>query len=117
MEPTTIHTNGATRHGVLRSDEDVRKRFEFLAAQWYEGTRFESNYARILSHRAFRGIIGLGPQAVPLILKELEKGQAGAWFQALEDITGENPVAPGHEADSALMIADWLTWGRSNGIV
>jgi hypothetical protein len=32
-------------------------------------------------------------------------------------ITQENPVAPAHRGNIALMTNDWLTWGRMNGII
>ncbi|HEY4329696.1 MAG TPA: hypothetical protein VGN88_08160 [Phycisphaerae bacterium] len=101
---------------LSRSNEEVEKRFKGLLEQWTEETRFESNYSRLMMHPAYRKILGLGPQVVPLILRNLTGG-SGPWIAALEDITGENPILPGHETDSKLMIQDWLEWGKRHGIV
>lgn len=100
-----------------RTEKEVEEKFHALLTDWRNQTRLESNYAKIMMHPSFRRILALGPQAVPYILRDMKNGRGGAWFQALEDITGENPIPPEHEVDSSLMIADWLEWGRRNGII
>ena len=102
---------------LARTDQEVEARFHTYLAKWRDQTQLESNYNRILANPNFRRILALGPQAVPLILADMQQGSGGAWFQALEDITGENPIPPEHEIDTNLMIADWLDWGRRNGII
>lgn len=101
---------------LRRTPQEVELRFRMLLEQWNEETRFESNYSRLMLHPAYRKILGLGPQVVPLILRNLSQG-SGPWLAALEDITGENPVAPEHEQDARLMAEDWLEWGRRRGII
>ena len=106
-----------SRFKPTRTEKEVEERFHALLTDWRNRTRLESNYAKIMTHPSFRRILALGPQAVPYILQDMKTGHGGAWFQALEDITGENPIAPEHEVDSSLMIEDWLEWGRRNGII
>jgi hypothetical protein len=103
------------RNVTHRTDQEVRERFYSLLHEFKEDTHFLSNYAKKFSHPAYAGILGLGPQAIPLILKELQAGSGGVWFHALASISGENPVAPGHESSASMMRADWIAWGRRNG--
>lgn len=103
--------------GIARTSEEVRGRFERLWEELRTQTQYESNYSRVLLHPAYRGILGLGPLAVPLILEKIRKGSRGVWFQTLEDIVEHNPVAKEHEMDVELMAQDWLKWGRDNGLL
>lgn len=111
------HDNGATAVAEFRhTPEEVERRFGILLEQWTRETHFESNYSRLMAHPAYRKILGLGPQVVPLLLKNLVHG-SGPWLAALEDITGENPIRVEHEHDARLMVEDWLEWGRRHGII
>ena len=65
---------------------------------------------------AYQQIIGLGREALPLILRELEAGRVDHWFWALFAITGENPVTPAHEGRLDEMALDWLSWARRTGV-
>ncbi len=88
--------------------------FRQLVDQWRAETRFLSSPTAIATHPAYQRIIGLGPQAIPLILAELEM-VPGQWFWALVALTGENPVPDADRGDVAAMTATWLNWGRENG--
>ena len=60
-------------------------------------------------HPAYQRIIGLGPSAIPLILRELQR-QPGHWHWALQALTGEDPAHPG---DTVTQTAQaWLQWGK-----
>ena len=52
---------------------------------------------------------------MPLILRELNEGRDGHWFQALRTLTGENPVAKDFSYDTCR--AAWLAWGRKRGLI
>jgi hypothetical protein len=74
---------------------------------------------RITSHPSFLRIIGLagefGKKAIEkLILQELE-ADPYHWFDALEAISGKNPVKPNDDFDAA--VNAWLEWGRHEGII
>ena len=94
----------------------VRQRFQILATQWREENALTSSVAEMAMHPAYQQIIGLGPAAIPLILKELER-EPDHWFWALRSITGENPVLPEDAGRMQKMVASWLEWGRLRGYI
>jgi hypothetical protein len=51
----------------------VEQRFRQLVHQWKEATRFESSIHDMISHRAYLQIIGMGKQALPLLVQELRR--------------------------------------------
>lgn len=89
-------------------------KFENLATQWRKETKFLSSITDKVLHPCYQRIIGLGPDAIPIILAELRKN-GGHWFWALESITGENPVLPEHHGDIKEMTLDWIEWGKHKG--
>src|SRR5437764_394319 len=97
-----------------RTDTEVEASFKALADRWSAETQHLSNVTKIITHDAYLQIIGLGIQAVPYILRDLEHG-GGPWFVALHAITHEDPVREEHESDYELMKRDWLDWGKQNG--
>ena len=66
-------------------------------------------------HPAYQQIIGLGPAAVPLLLRELER-EPDYWFWAIKAITGVDPVADADRGRMRAMSATWISWGRKNAI-
>ena len=93
-----------------------RQRFTKLADQWEIETVFLSSSERASKHPAYQEIIGMGKQAVPLILERMRE-QRGHWFIALRAITGANPVKPADRGKVAVMQASWLEWGEANGYI
>lgn len=65
-------------------------------------------------HPSYQQIIGMGSEAVPLILKDLQQ-QPDHWFWALAHITGEDPVPEEKRGRLGEMAEAWLNWGRRNG--
>jgi hypothetical protein len=110
----TIHFRQAslTQH-FQRSDTEVAELFSSLANEWREATAIESNVGHIVLNSAYQRIIGLGPQVLPYILKDLEETR-DHWFWALMAIVGEDKAA-GQTSVSAATEA-WLAWGRSLGL-
>ena len=93
---------------------DLAIRFRALADQWRRETGPLSSSSRIAAHPAYQEIIGMGPAALPLILRELQE-HGDHWFAALRAISGENPV-PKEYAGRIPKIAEcWLEWGREKG--
>jgi hypothetical protein len=73
-----------------------------------------SSISRKVEHPAYLKIIGMGRPAVPLILRAMRQRRA-FWFEALRQITGEDP-AVGAGAKNPSQVTDaWLEWGRKNG--
>ena len=93
-----------------------RERFEALADRWREETFFLSRSDLKNAHPALQEIISMGPPMVPLILERM-RYQGGHWFEALQQLTGEDPVSPADYGKIAAMQNSWLQWGERNGYV
>jgi len=109
----------ATKSSPQASDSSVdkksRERFQRLASQWKEQSRFLSNTAQMAMLTPYQRIIGMGMPVLPMILEELER-EPNQWFWALEAITEENPVPPESAGIVRKMAEAWLDWGRQHGI-
>jgi hypothetical protein len=88
----------------------IEQQFDELAAIWRSETRGAPFLVTRVTHWAYQRIIGMGTEAVPLILRELER-EPDHWFWALNAITGEDPAEGVEEFDEA--VARWLAWGRT----
>lgn len=96
--------------------EPIQERFDALRDAWKSKTRHLSNSAQIALDFSYQQIIGLGPQAIPLILKELAR-ETDHWFWALEAISGENPVPHKDAGDVEASAQAWIKWGRERGVL
>ena len=56
----------------------------------------------------------MGESALPLILEDLQK-ETNHWFEALQKITGENPVPKENEGKMELMKENWLQLAKTKG--
>lgn len=94
------------------SEVTMYQKFRTLADQWYDDTAMLSSVNKKAMHPAYQRIIGMGEQALPLILAELQD-RPSDWFWALNAISGEEPVKP----DSTFRegVALWLEWGKERG--
>ena len=70
---------------------------------WCGGANFEANRLNLVDER-----LG-GNDANELAI------EPDHWFLALGEITGEDPVKPTHDFDSA--VNAWLEWGKTKGII
>lgn len=73
--------------------------------------------AQLASHRAFRELMSLGDDIVPLLLEGLDLDEPKDWFAALQKITGVDPVSPANKGNPKGMACDWLRWARARGIL
>lgn len=110
-----------TRLGPLppyprREDVALRERFAQLAQRWREETRWLSSTTEAAMHPAYQAVIGMGWDALPLILEEL-RADSGHWFWALKAITGEDPVSEADRGSIQRMRDAWLQWGRAKGLL
>jgi hypothetical protein len=94
----------------------VARQFEQLAEQWKTATALLSSTTAMVSHPTYRAIIALGPAVVPFLLRDLER-EPVHWFEALQAITGDDPVPREHWGKIAEMRTDWLAWGRQRGLI
>ena len=91
----------------------IEAEFERLATEWKQETAHLSSMVTIAEHRAYQEIIGMGRDAIPFILRDLEVSPS-QWFWALRAIAGESPVRPEDRGDVDAMTAAWFDWGRRN---
>ncbi len=98
--------------GEIRRTE---ARFSNLAHRWHRETDHLSVISQKVLHPAYQQMIGLGPDAVPLILHELLV-RPGHWSWALNAITGEDPVLDDQGGFGAVR-ESWLNWGREHGLL
>lgn len=97
-----------------QGEGDLGQTFDALADQWRNDTLLLSSVDRMAMHPAYQRIIDMGPQALPLILHELQ-ARPDHWFWALHAIRGEDPVQSGATFDEA--VETWLSWGRERGYI
>jgi len=88
--------------------------FAELAARWSAETSLTSSVQRRVLHPAYQQIIGLGPPALPLILRELRE-RRDHWLWALYAIAREDPAPPDAAFDEA--VDAWLRWGSERGLL
>ena len=92
----------------------VERRFRELVRQWKEATAFMSSATDMATHPAYQQIIGMGKEALPLLLDELRR-EPDHWFWALKAITGEDPVALADRGKVGRMAQAWLDWDKKRG--
>lgn len=121
IRDTTTSSNAymsyATRPAARTSRRaEIKKRFERYADDWKFQTAHESVMSRRVFHPSYLRIIGLGQEALPLILHRLSS-QPDHWFWALQSISGEDPVRPEDAGRFDAMRDAWIAWGRNRGLV
>lgn len=99
-----------------RTDQPTRSTpleavFRNLCHEWWNDTRLISNVNQKIQHPAYLAIIGLGPDALPLLLAELDERPA-QWFWALRSIARTDPAEGLDTFDGARRA--WLDWGREH---
>lgn len=92
----------------------IERKFIRLRDEWKAGRGPESSSSRLALHPAYQAIIGMGPEVVPLLLRELER-QVDFWFWALHAITEDDPVPAESRGNGKEMAKAWLAWGREQG--
>jgi hypothetical protein len=104
--------------------EERFNKFELLKEQWHADTCFHSNPTIIMRHPACRGIVEMGQDAIPFIIKEIEGGDHWiAWSWLLAELTGLDPRASRAieqedgftKTDVDLLAEWWLGWYYSIG--
>jgi hypothetical protein len=88
--------------------------FRELADAWVRDVPYASDKHTMVTHPYYLQIIGLGPPAVRLLLRELQRSP-NHWLWALQAITRQDPAAG--QTNLRQAIAAWLAWGKSQGLV
>jgi hypothetical protein len=95
----------------------LQPRFNQLADEWMRFASVHSSHKRIVDHASYREIISMGENALPFIFAYLQKGEPGHWFNALWDITSEQPFDPDEAGDVEKMVEAWVKWGAAQGYI
>jgi hypothetical protein len=92
---TTLITAGAAAPALAAPSKErpmnVAARFAALSGEWADHCRktsASSNLEDYLRHPSYRGLIDLGPAAVPLIMGRYASDEVCPWEFVLEGITG-----------------------------
>ena len=93
---------------------DVSARFSKLLNEWQLAASSSSFMEDYVMHPAFQQIVGMGPPAIPLILRELDQRPLLMW--ALGAITGEHPIPQDAHGDFRAMTEAWYNWAREAGL-
>lgn len=94
--------------------ETVEQRFLRLAAAWNKAVAHHSSSTIRNNHPPYREIIALGPDVVPLLLRDLEANHTH-WFCALREITGADPIPESVAGNVPKMVEAWLRWAKDKG--
>lgn len=93
-------------------DLTVRDKFLLLSGIWkFERPNMSSLVKDRINHPAYQEIVKMGMVVVPFILKDLDE-RLDDWFDALERITGENPVPKESYGKLSEMRTLWQLWGE-----
>jgi hypothetical protein len=96
------------------SRRNIGPKFKRLVAEWKAHRRATSLARDLVSDPAYLAIIGMGPDAIPLILGELA-AELDHWFIALKSISCEDPVPKESKGKLNEMRDAWLKWGHEKG--
>ena len=97
---------------VSRPSAIIEQAFRQHAERWYLDTLILSSYFEKILHPDYQKILTLGPDAIPLILRELED-MPNDWFWALQMLTDTDPVQEHQAGDMQAMADAWLKWGKN----
>ncbi len=93
---------------------EARANFDRLARDWQNAVQYMSSLSQMVTHPAYQQIIGMGREAIPLLLERLSH-EPNHCFWALKSIAGEDPVADGERGNLEAMSRAWLKWGSQHG--
>lgn len=97
-----------------KEEASLEERFRRLAAVWHRETAYLSSMSEASSHPAYQEIIRLGPDVIPLLLRDLE-AHHNHWFAALHALTGAEPISTSIRGDVPKMVEAWLCWAKEHG--
>lgn len=115
--PAVARTAGRynTSSNVRQPSRSTTMFFQLLAKEWKRKVEFISSPREMSATDEYRQIVDMGRPVVPLILREMEQ-HPHFWFEALSEITKEDPIPPEIYGDVPAMCKAWLDWGREHGI-
>jgi hypothetical protein len=108
----TVNIPESGRQGA----KEAEKKFQYYLSKWKEETGGDSSLTNITSNMNYLRIISLGIDAIPMILRELQREPA-PWFVALRAITEDDSVGRDSPGDFRKKAAAWIQWGKEHGYV
>lgn len=107
-KPTVLVVDGKTKNWA---------KFQGLVNQWRAERGVMSSISEMSILPSYQKIIGMGEEAVALILTELrsEGDDPDQWFWALKAITEANPVKPEDQGNFRKMAQAWFKWAEDEG--
>lgn len=92
--------------------EDYVANFSQLLKEWRHATLASSFVADKTSHPAFKKIVALGDDIIPLIIRELRR-HADFLYLALQEIVDEKDVVPpAAVGNPRASVEAWLRWAE-----
>ncbi len=101
---------------IAKQDQELDQEFRRLAVAWKRETKHLSRIDQVCANPCYLQIIGMGADALPMILRELEK-ETDYWFVALSAITRASPAADAQGMTPEQMAEAWLRWGHEHGLI
>jgi hypothetical protein len=86
--------------------------FHQLVETWRKDTQHTSSIRKMINHPAYKRIIAMGQDVLPLLFREL-KAHKDHWLVALNAITGEDPAPEDSSFTEA--VDAWLRWAHEKG--
>jgi len=97
------------------ANNSVETIFREYYDNWYNDTKYLTS-PKMFENKHYRDIISLGSSVVPSIIKKLREEPAHL-FEALVEITGQDPVPESHWGDIEQMTSDWIMWWKEKNCV
>src|SRR3990167_860853 len=117
VETTTYGTKFrmifAAPEAAVMAAQEAGIKFQSLVDAWRLERGAKSSITEAAMCPAYQSILGMGPDAVPLLLKQLKSDgdKPDHWFWALKAISGADPVSANDRGNLKRMAAAWLEWG------
>jgi len=89
-------------------NDNVEVIFRKYYGKWYDETKYLSS-SKMFENKYYKDIISLGISVVPSIIKKLRE-EPTHLFEALVEITGQDPVPESHWGNIEQMALDWVKW-------
>jgi len=84
-----------------------------LVRQWEFDTRNTSSAAQILGHPSVAGLIQMGQEIIPMVLKTMKDNYHFTFV--LHKLTGEWPVKDEYKGNGPKIIEAWRKWAKKHG--
>jgi hypothetical protein len=97
------------------ADDLSEQVFQDLRDSWHREYGLSSSGTQIMRCPSYKQIVAYGSKSLPFIFRDLERRpEPDFWFDALAQITKDNPVPDRDRGYSRRMAKIWLKWWRQN---